>query len=281
MINYYLITKPGIIMGNLVTLAAGFALGAKGHIDILLFLETLIGLALIIASACVFNNYIDREVDGKMSRTKQRALVKGIISGANALAFATLLGILGFAVLYAFTNVLALGIAALGFFTYVLLYSFWKSKTVFATAIGSVAGAVPPVVGYCAAGGGLDMGAALLFGLLVLWQMPHFFAIAIMYLEDYKKANIPVLPVVKGITRTKVHALLYIIVFIPVTMMLTFMGYTGNYFLAAAAVLGFAWFVLSILGFSATDNKRWAKSMFQLSLVIISVLCLIIPFDIA
>src|SRR5579872_1139906 len=165
--TYYLLTKPGIIMGNLITTVSGFALASRGHLDGWLFLATLIGLGCVIASACVFNNYIDRDLDRKMARTKNRALVMGLISGRNAIYFAMILGVVGFIALILYTNLLAVIVAAVGFIVYVGLYSFWKTRTSYATLIGSVSGAVPPVVGYCAVSSQFDMGAALLFMILV------------------------------------------------------------------------------------------------------------------
>lgn len=279
MINYYLLTKPGILMGNLITVMAGFILGTKGQFDIWLFLATLLGITLIMASACVFNNYIDRDIDKKMTRTKNRALVTGLINGRHALLFAIVMGILGIIVLLAFTNLLTSVVAGIGFFVYVILYSFWKSKTVYSTAIGSIAGAVPPVIGYCAASNQLDIAAAILFAIMVLWQMPHFFAIALFRFEDYKRAGIPVLPISKGILRTKIHMLLYVLAFIPVTILLTLFGYTGDMFLIVTTCLGLIWLALSVKGFSCDNDKVWGQQMFRLSLVIITVICIVIPFD--
>lgn len=281
MINYYLLTKPGIILGNLVTVAAGFILGSQGNINVMLFLATLLGITLIMASACVFNNYIDRSIDKKMNRTKNRALVLGLITGPNALLFGSVLGFFGLLVLSAFTNLLTVAIAGIGFFVYVVLYSFWKGKTVYGTAIGSIAGAVPPVIGYCSASGQFDAAAVILFAIMVFWQMPHFFAIALQHFDDYKKANIPALPIAKGILRTKIHMLLYILAFIPLTMMLTFFGYTGQIFLVMTTVISLAWLALCIKGFSTSNFQHWGKQMFRLSLVVLLVICFIIPFDMA
>ncbi|CCB85007.1 heme o synthase [Parachlamydia acanthamoebae] len=280
MINYYLLTKPKIVLGNLVTLAAGFLLASKGTIDFLLFFETLFGLSLIMASACVFNNYIDRQMDKKMERTKNRALVTGLISPRNALLFATLLEILGTATLYFFTNLLTVYVAAFGFFVYVILYSLWKRHTIYGTAIGSVAGAIPPVVGYCAVSNHFDMGATILFTLLVLWQMPHFFAIALYHFDDYSAAGIPVLPIVKGISRTKIHMIIYVISFVLAAVMLTFFNYTGYIYLAVTTLVGLAWIWLSMQGFKNQNDQLWGKKMYQLSLLMIISLCLVIPFDI-
>lgn len=280
MINYYLLTKPGIILGNLLTVAAGFILGSRGNVDLILFLETLLGIGLIIASACVFNNYIDRAADKKMERTKHRARMMELITVPRALFFATFLGFSGILMLMIFTNLLTVAVAGIGFFVYVFLYSFWKGRTVYGTAIGSIAGAVPPVVGYCSASGQFDAAAAILFVMLVLWQMPHFFSIALLHFEDYKKAGIPVLPIAKGIYRTKVHMVLYISLFIPMAMMLTLMGYTGYLFLIVTGLLGCAWLALGIKGFQCDDDVVWGKQMFRLSLLLIVALCVAIPFDI-
>lgn len=280
MINYYLITKPGIILGNLITVAAGFLLASKGAIDFPLFFATLMGLTFIMASACVLNNYIDRQVDKKMERTKNRALVIGLISGRNAIFFAMILGIIGNSILFLYTNLLTVLVAAIGFFVYVILYSLWKCRTIYGTAIGSIAGAVPPVVGYCAVSNHFDAGALILFTMLVLWQMPHFFAIALFHFDDYVAAGIPVLPVKKGMLKTKIHMLLYIIGFIFTSMLLTFFNYTGYVYLIVAMSVGAAWLWLAVKGFSSENNQIWGYRMFRLSLLLITSICFVIPFDI-
>lgn len=279
MINYYLLTKPGIILGNLLTVAAAFLLASKGAVDFWLFLATLAGLALIMASACVFNNYIDRSVDQKMERTKNRALVKGVISGGSAIGFAIFLGIVGTAILWMETNLLTVGVAVAGFLVYVVLYSLWKCRTVYGTAIGSIAGAVPPVVGYCAVSNQFDGGALILFAMLVLWQMPHFFAIALLHYDDYAAANIPVLPIKKGILRTKIHMLLYILAFICAATLLTLFHYTGYLYLIVVVAFGLAWLGLCIKGFTSNNDCLWGRHMFRLSLLLITALCFAIPVD--
>ena len=280
MINYYLLTKPGIILGNLFPFAAGFLLASRGKIDFWLFFATLLGLAFIIASACIFNNYIDRKVDKKMDRTKNRALASGLVSVRSAITLAVVLGLTGNVILFVYTNLLTVLLAGVGFFVYVLLYSIWKCRTVYGTAIGSISGAIPPVVGYCAVSNQFDAGALVLFMMLVLWQMPHFFAIAMLHFEDYKKAGIPVLPVIKGVLRTKIHMVIYIAAFIFSAAMLTYFKYTGYLYLIVTAGIGLAWLVLSIKGFSSDNDTLWGKNMFRLSLVLIMALCLVIPFDI-
>jgi heme o synthase len=280
MINYYLLTKPGIIAGNLITVAAGFLLASKGQIDFWLFFATLIGLAFIIASACVFNNYIDRHIDRKMERTKNRALVTGLISGHNAIAFAICLGVIGNLILLLYTNLLTVMVAAVGFFVYVFLYSLWKCRTIYGTAIGSIAGAVPPVVGYCAVSNHFDMGALILFMMMVFWQMPHFFSIAMYHFDDYMVADIPTLPVKKGMLRTKIHMVLYIFGFILTSMMLTLFDYTGYVYLIVTISLGLTWLGVCIKGFKSDNDQLWGRHMFRLSLLMIVAICFVIPFDI-
>ena len=276
--TYYLLTKPGIIIGNLITTAAAFVLGSAGHFSGWLFLYTMAGLGCVIASACVFNNYIDRHLDQKMARTKNRAFATGSISVRSGLTFAISLGILGLAILALYTNFLAVAVASLGFFVYVILYSLWKTRSGYATLVGSISGAVPPVVGYCAAKGTFDLGALILFAILVLWQMPHFFSIAMYRLDDYASASVPVLPVKKGIRATKIQMVLYIISFILACSLLLVFGYTGVTYLVITTLLGLAWLALCFQGFKCTDDKKWARQMFRLSLVVITALSATISF---
>lgn len=275
--TYYLLTKPGIIIGNLITTISGFVLAANGHFDYWLFLATLTGISLMIASACVFNNYIDRHIDEKMERTKNRPFVKKLISVQNGIVFAICLGICSTVILALYTNPLTVLMALVGFFVYVVLYSLLKSSSTYATLIGSISGALPPVIGYCAVSNRLDAGALILFLILVLWQMPHFFAIAIYRFNDYTAASIPVLPVKKGMLTTKIHMVLYIIAFTIACVALTLFGYMGNIYLTIASLLGLSWLWLCIKGFKSSSNDiTWARQMFVLSLVIITALSFMI-----
>ena len=279
--TYFMLTKPGIIFGNAITAAGGFILASKAQIDPWLFLATLMGLSLLIASACVFNNYIDRNIDKMMQRTKNRALVRGVISLKKAIIFAIFLGLFGVLLLMLYTNLLTTIIALTGFFIYVILYSLSKYRSSYATVIGSISGGIPPVVGYCAVVDRLDMGAFLLFMIVALWQMPHFFAIAMYRLDDYIAASIPVLPVKKGIYTTKVHMLLYIIAFLIPVCMLTILGYTGYAYLIVIGLLGLSWLLLCIKGFKDTNDRLFGRQMFRFSLVVIMMLCIMISISIA
>ncbi len=236
------------------------------------------GLSFVIASACVINNYIDRDIDSKMARTQKRALVKKTIPGKYALIYAAILGILGFSLLLFHTNILTAFIAFIGFFFYVVMYSFTKRSTIYGTMVGSISGAVPPVVGYCSVTNHIDVAAILLFFILVFWQMPHFYAIAIFRKEDYAAASIPVLPIKKGIFQAKLQMFLYIIAFIIASSLLTVFRYTGFVYLVVMVTLGLMWLGLAIRGFRINDDKKWARKMFFFSLVIILTFSVLLSF---
>ena len=278
--TYYLLTKPGIIYGNSINTAGGFLLAAKGVIDPLLFLAALIGTAFVIGSACVFNNYIDREIDEKMARTKKRALVTGDIPVKNALIFGTLLGILGFLILFSYTNLLTGVIGVIGVVMYVVVYGYFKRRTVHGTLIGSISGAIPPVAGYTAVTNSVDTGAILLFLILVFWQMPHFYAIAVYRLEDYKKAGIPVLSVVKGIPTTKKQILFYTAGFILASLLLSFFGYTGYTYAIVIGILGLWWLKMAIDGFKTENDIQWARKVFKFSLIVTLVFSALISLEV-
>ncbi len=275
--DYYQLTKPGIIYGNAITVVAGFLLASRGHVDWVLLLETLVGISLVMAAGCVFNNYLDRDIDAKMERTKDRALVRGSILPSHALLFGKILAILGLLVLCFNTNSLTVATATLGLFVYVIVYTKWfKRSSTMGTVVGSVAGAVPIVVGYLAVTNTIDAGAIILFFILALWQMPHSFAIAIYRLEDYTKAGIQVLPVKKGILTTKIQTLIYIALFMVAISMLTVFGYTGHLYFWMMTILGLVWFALGVKGFKTSNDKLWARSMFIFSIVVLVVFCVVV-----
>lgn len=273
---YYILTKPGIVYSNALTAIAGFFLASKGSFDLWLFLPMLFGISFVIASACVFNNFIDRNIDAKMARTQKRALVNKSIPEFHAVVYGTILGIIGFLLLLAYTNVLTAFIALLGFIFYVIIYGIGKRKTVHGTVIGSISGAIPPVVGYCAVTNNVDLGAFLLFLILVLWQMPHFYAIAIFRSDDYQAASIPVLPLKNGLRQTKIQMFVYTVAFIIAADLLTFFKYTGFTYLIVMTILGISWLVLLIQNFRSEKEKIWARKFFFFSLIIITVFSLLL-----
>lgn len=278
--QYLLLTKPGIIMGNVVNAIGGFALASKGHFSFSLFVAMLIGMACVIGSACTFNNYIDREADRKMVRTRNRPLARGTLSVRSAMLFGTLLGLVGITILALYTNPLTAGVALFGFTVYVALYSFSKYRTVYGTLIGSFAGAVPPVIGYCTITNRFDSAALILFLMITLWQMPHFFAIALYRMKDYAAASIPVMPLKRSPLETKVHILLYIIAFMVASSLLTLFHYTNYLFLILVALSSLVWFVIGIRGLNRQTDARYGRTMFILSLVVVMTLSLTLPFTV-
>ncbi|SBR47152.1 protoheme IX farnesyltransferase [Halomonas sp. HL-93] len=278
--DYFALTKPGIIGGNTISVMGGYFLAARGDFDLLLFLSAVVGLALVIASGCAFNNVIDRDIDAVMSRTRTRALVQGRITPFAALCFATLLGIAGFAVLALGTNGLTVALAGFGYAIYVGAYSLYmKRHSEFGTLVGSLSGAVPPVVGYCAVTNQLDAGALTLLLIFCLWQMPHSYAIAIFRMEDYRAASIPVLPVVRGIASARRYILGYIIAFIAASLALVLAGYAGVGYLIVALVMGSYWLYQAVQGYHGSDEVRWAKRVFGVSILAITVLSVAMSLD--
>ena len=276
---YYTLTKPGIIYGNALTAVGGYFLAASGQGSLGGFLGMLIGICLVMASGCVFNNYLDRDIDKLMKRTKNRALVTGQISPRNALIFGTVLAILGLALLAFVNNPLSAGLGALGIFFYVVVYGIGKRRSEHGTLIGSISGAIPPVVGYAAYADRLDMGALLLFLILVAWQMPHFYAIALYRQNDYADAGIPVLPIKKGAYATKVQILAYVVAFAVACWQLQAQGYAGTTYLMIMTALTLAWLAMAAKGFSAPSLIPWAKRLFKFSLIVLTAFCILLCLD--
>ncbi|KHO16168.1 protoheme IX farnesyltransferase [Acinetobacter seifertii] len=277
--KYLFLTKPGILFGNFITTLGGFFLAAQGSIDILLLLLTLIGTTLVVASGCVVNNVIDQDIDIKMQRTQNRALVKKTISPTVALVYAFVLGLIGFSILWFGVNGYAFLFAVIGFVVYVGFYSLWTKRTsIHQTVIGSISGASPPVIGYTAVTHQFDVAALLLFLAYGLWQMPHSWAIAIYRFDDYKNAGIPILPVARSIYRTKIECVIYILLFAAVLNGLYCFGYTNIFFLITFNALTAYWFYLSIIGFKAENDQLWAKRFFLYSVILITLLSLSFSF---
>lgn len=277
--KYYDLAKPGIVYGNSIAVIGGFFLASKGHINIWLFVSALVGSALVMGSGCVFNNFLDRTIDKRMARTKKRALVSGSISGPAALTYGAVLGVIGLALLLWQTNILTMLIGVAGLFFYVVVYGFAKRRTTHSTLVGSISGALPPVAGYCAVSGRLDLGALLLFLVLAFWQMPHFYAIATYRRDEYAAAKLPILTVVKGVKRAKIEMLLYIVGFIIASVLLWASGYAGVVYLVAVSLVGLYWLWLAVKGFQASNDDKWARGLFGFSLIVLLVFCFAISLN--
>ncbi len=278
--NYWLVIKPGILFGNLVSVTGGFLLASRGSVDILMLLATVAGVGLVVASACVLNNCIDRDIDRLMVRTRNRVLAKGLMSPQAAISYALVLGIGGGLLLVTADNRLSFAVVMCGFAVYAGFYSLYlKRRSASAPLVGSLAGAAPPLAGYCAVSNHFDAGALILLLIFSLWQMPHFYAIAISRLEDYVAAAIPVLPAREGVPAAKRHIIGYILAFTAATLMLTFCGYAGYCYLAVALALGLVWLSVAWAAYKAPDDRPLVRKVFLCSLAIIFILNIMMSVD--
>ena len=277
--DYYEITKPRIAYLLLITTFAAMVMAAHGMPPLGLTLLTLAGGALAAGSAGAFNCVIDRDIDRLMSRTMTRPLAVGRISPAAGVAFATVLGIVSFAMLYAFVNPLAAWLSLAGNAFYVIVYTLWlKRITTLNIVIGGAAGAVPPLVGWAAVAHGIGGPALGLFALIFLWTPPHFWALALMANTDYHKANVPMLPNVRGPERTKKEIFVYSIFLVAASLALTPLGIMGLWYFVPAAILGgiFLWDAWKMLH---GPTKPLARVLFKYSLLYLALMCAAMVFD--
>jgi len=265
--DFIALTKPGILRSNLFAALGGFWVASQWKIDWPLMIWVLIGTLLVMASSCVFNNYLDRDFDIKMERTRGRALPAGRIHPRVVFWYGILLGVLGLAVFIAFTNMLTVAMAVIGMFFYIVVYTAWLKRTsTWSTSVGGVSGAMPPVIGYCAVTGRIDAGALLLFAILFLWQPPHFWALGIRRLDDYRNAGYPLLPVVKGVRRTQIQMIPYVALLIPAGILLYTYGYVNIIFAIISTMMGVIWLIICVRGLQAEDPIKWSKQPFLFSI---------------
>nr|TXF87455.1 protoheme IX farnesyltransferase [Alkalicoccus halolimnae] len=272
--DYLTISKTGIVMSNLITTFAGLYLatyytGTTLAANALTAFLALLGSALIIAGASALNNFIDRDIDHLMERTKERPTVNGTLSGKQTLTYGLAVSIAGTALLAA-ASVTAALIGVIGLVIYVVLYTMWtKRTTTLNTIVGSFAGAVPPLIGWAAIDPGLHPYAWTLFLIMFIWQPPHFLALAMRRVEEYRAAGIPMLPVKAGFSLTKRQIIWYVGALIPVSLMVADFGIV---YTAAALIMGGGWLVYGLLGFKSKDDMKWATGMFIYSLNYLTIM---------
>ncbi|MCB9853032.1 MAG: protoheme IX farnesyltransferase [Phycisphaerales bacterium] len=260
----------------LVVGAAGYCLGAPAEISLVGLGHTIIGIALVAFAANTFNQVIEREFDAKMHRTRNRPLPSGRVSVSEALVFAGVCAAVGILWLDVFTNTLAASIAALTLFTYVWLYTPAKRVTAQNTLIGAIPGALPPVIGFAAAAGSLSIEAALLFVILYFWQMPHFYAIAWMYREDYARGGYRMLSVTDptGLAISR-QSLLYMGLLVLATLLpAVFAGWPVLY-LCGAGSIGF-WLGVFVVRFATERTHANARAVLLASIAYLPVLVLLL-----
>ena len=267
--------KTGIVKSNLIAMFAGMALALYANqLNPLIMIPEIvlatIGSAFVIGAAGTFNNLYDRDIDRIMERTKNRPTVTGVMSLRNGLIFGSSLAILGLISLFIASPLAGL-FGFLGLFLYVIPYTMWtKRRTIYNTEIGSLSGAVPPLIGWAAISSDMmSPGVLGLFIVMLLWQMPHFYAIAIRKHDEYKAASVPMLPVVKGLRRTYLQTNFYLVLLIAASFL--FLPLSLGIVLVALLLSG-AWLVLSIVGYHKMDEQKWARVMFIYSLNHMSIL---------
>jgi protoheme IX farnesyltransferase len=277
--DYYELTKPRIIVLLLVTTLAAMLMAAHGVPPLGLVLATLLGGALAAGSAGAFNCVIDRDIDRLMARTAHRPLAVGRIAVPAALLFASALGLGAFAILYLLVNPLAAWLSLAGNVYYVVIYTLWlKRATPLNIVIGGAAGAVPPLVGWAAVTHTVGAPALALFALIFLWTPPHFWSLALMVETDYHRANVPMLPNVRGVAHTKLQIFIYTLVLVGTSLILTPLGIMGLWYLVPAAILG-TLFIIDAWRMLRGATQPLARVLFRYSLVYLALICAAMVLD--
>ncbi|HUK14942.1 MAG TPA: heme o synthase [Bryobacteraceae bacterium] len=271
--QYIELTKPRITWLILMSTGVGYFYGQlyghTGGFHLFLLLHTILGTGLMASGTAALNQWYEREADRHMRRTAERPLPSGRLSSGRALTFGIALSIGGFLDLWLGANLLAGLIGAFTLASYLFVYTPMKQRTWWSTTVGAVPGAMPPMIGYAAAAGGLTGESWVLFAILFLWQFPHFYSIAWMYKDDYARAGIRMLPVVEPDCRSTARQIvLYGLALVPVSLIPSFLGMSGRIYLAGALLLGL-WFLYS--GVRVALDRTLARAR---SVLIASVLYL-------
>jgi len=278
-LDYVSLAKPRIIPLLLITALGGMMMAERGWPSTGLVVLTLIGGALAAAGAGAINCWIDRDLDGAMLRTRRRPLPDGRIAPGHALLFGIALGLAAFVLLAFWVNVLAATLAISGLLFYVFVYTLWlKRWTVQNIVIGGAAGAVPPVVGWAAVTHRVDLTAIYLFAVIFLWTPPHFWALALRLKGDYARAQVPMLPVVRGEAVARRQILLYTLVLVAVTIAVVVTGALGMLYLAGAAVLGAVFIALAVVNLR-NQRQRWSRLLFDYSIAYLGLLFAVMVAD--
>lgn len=275
--DYVSLTKPGIVALVLCTTLAGLWLPSGGLPEAGTALWTLLGTGLAAAAAASLNNYFDRELDRLMARTRRRPLPAGRLHPRDALLGGTALGACALLILGLRVNALAAALAAAAALAYVPLYTLLKRVTPWAILVGSITGALPPMIGWAGVTGGLEPGAWVLFGILFLWQIPHFWALALYKRDEYAEAGLPLLPIVAGEDPTWRQIVLYTAGLLPVSLLLYPLGWVGMPYLFAALLLGLGFLALALKGLwlpPGAARLKLARWVFLYSLLYLPALSL-------
>lgn len=276
---YWELTKPRIIFMVLVTCALGFFVGGQGIHSYSLLFFTLLGTGLTVGGSAVLNHYLERDVDRLMKRTCNRPLPSGLIRPSMAMSYGFVLVLVGVSVLLAFAGLLTAFLALLSAFLYVVIYTPMKRLTWLNTSLGAIPGALPPVGGWTAATGELEVGAWVFFLILFAWQHPHFYAIAWLFREDYKRGGFKMLPVLEEDgRRTCRHVIGFSVMLIAVSVLPATMGLAGNLYMVGAIVLGLG-FLAAGIALTVSRSALNARRLLQASVIYLPLLLVLVVVD--
>ena len=277
--DYWELTKPRIAFLVLVTAALGFFWGGQGIHAPLLFCCLLVGTGLTTCGSSVLNQYLERDVDGLMKRTRNRPLPAGRVKPGTALSMGFVLVLVGVFFLLFTAGLLTAFLALLSAFLYVVVYTPMKRQNWLNTSLGAVPGALPPVGGWTAATGAIDPGAVVLFLILFAWQHPHFYAIAWIFRDDYRRGGFKMLPVVEPDGNSTCWQVMgYLVLLLIFSVLPSFMGLTGSFYLVGALVLG-ALFLASGLALSCSRSVTSARRLLKASVLYLPLLLVLSVVD--
>lgn len=284
--DFLALCKPGILGMCVFTALGGMGVAATLGAAPTPFpwataLWGLLGTTLSVSAANALNQYIERDGDRLMRRTKDRPLPAGRMHPNVALAFGVIVALLSEVVLFAFVNPLTAWLAAFALLSYVLVYTPMKRRSTQALIVGAVPGAMPPLLGWTIATNEIGAAGVALFLILLVWQLPHFLAISIYRRFDYEQAGIHVVPNVRGVESAKIQSLIYSLLLVTTSLILVPLGVAGFTYFVAVTVLGAWFFVLSMRGFEPGADNKWARQFFFASLVYLPVLTIALVIDLA
>ncbi len=276
---YIELTKPRIAFLLVLTSAAGFYLGTGGPFNVVLFVHSMVAITLLALGVATLNQWFERDIDPLMERTEKRPLPTKKVSANEALISGILQCAIAEIYLLVLVNPLTSLLGMVVIVGYVLVYTPLKTRTSASTAIGAIPGALPPLMGWTAAANDITMGAWALFAMQFLWQFPHFFAIAWMYREQYKKAGILMLPVVEPEGKlTFRQIVLFTIMLVPVSLAPFFLGFAGKVFLIGGTILGLIFLIASIRSAFDRSNER-ARTLLLVSVIYLPLLFILMVAD--
>ena len=277
--DFVALTKPRLNLLVVATTAGGYFMGAAPEVTALGLLNVTLATALVAGGSAAFNQVMERKVDALMDRTRRRPVAEGRLTPRDSLLFAGALSLAGLVWLALTTTVLASVVALVTLLTYVVLYTPLKLRTSFATVVGAIPGALPPMIGWAAATDTLSREAWVLFAIIFLWQMPHFLAIAWLFKDDYGRAGFPMLPVLEPDGRsTGYQVAVYASALLPVSLVPSMMGLAGMVYFGVALALGLAFLAVS-LRFAVTRTRRDARVLFFTSIAYLPLVWLVMVLD--